>query len=116
MASAGISIGRLETNQLVLHDLDVSNVHARFSMRMCKRRGPADGEVVKRLFVMDSSATGTYVGGGALPYERWVMLADGDVISLRNPHGNASHGVCRVRYREGDGSALQVKWWKEDRI
>eukprot|EP00404_Azadinium_spinosum_P010975 CAMPEP_0180529674 /NCGR_PEP_ID=MMETSP1036_2-20121128/61504_1 /TAXON_ID=632150 /ORGANISM="Azadinium spinosum, Strain 3D9" /LENGTH=114 /DNA_ID=CAMNT_0022543409 /DNA_START=88 /DNA_END=428 /DNA_ORIENTATION=+ len=83
--NASISVGRIESCQVVLNDKKVSKVHARLTLRTCKRKGAADGAVMKRLFIKDSSTFGTFVNGKALQKEQWVMLQEGDVIGLRNP-------------------------------
>eukprot|EP00927_Polykrikos_kofoidii_P016649 TRINITY_DN17534_c0_g1_i1.p1 TRINITY_DN17534_c0_g1~~TRINITY_DN17534_c0_g1_i1.p1 ORF type:complete len:1908 (-),score=371.19 TRINITY_DN17534_c0_g1_i1:105-5828(-) len=99
--NAAISIGRAETNNIVLNDRKISKVHARMQLRTCKRKG--SDEVMRRLFIRDSSTFGAFVNGVACAKEQWVMLEEGDVIGLRNPHGNASLGEYRVRYPDAGG-------------
>jgi len=92
-----ISIGRLESNQVVLNDRKISKVHCRMTLRTCKRKG-SDAEIMRRVFAKDSSTFGTFVNGVALQKEQWSMLQEGDVVGLRNPHGNTALGEYRVEY------------------
>lgn len=105
-ANAAISVGRAETNQIIINDKKISKVHAKLTLRTCKRKGASDAEAMKRLFVKDSSTFGTFINGKAIPKEQWQILQEGDVLGLRNPHGNASLGEYRVQYNEGEAGGV----------
>ncbi|CAK0871053.1 unnamed protein product, partial [Prorocentrum cordatum] len=97
--STSASVGRLETNNVVLNDKKISKVHCRLTLRTCKQKGVDNGEILKRVFIKDSSSFGTYVNGTQLQKEQWVMLQEGDVIGLRKPHSPTTPGEYRTTYR-----------------
>eukprot|EP00929_Paragymnodinium_shiwhaense_P012415 TRINITY_DN1195_c0_g2_i1.p1 TRINITY_DN1195_c0_g2~~TRINITY_DN1195_c0_g2_i1.p1 ORF type:complete len:1778 (+),score=452.33 TRINITY_DN1195_c0_g2_i1:143-5476(+) len=99
-----ISVGRADSNAISLADKKISKVHCRLTLRTCKRKGAADGEIMRRVFIKDQSTFGTFVNGKSLTKEQWVMLDEGDVVGLRNPHGNAQLGEYRVRYQDAAGT------------
>mmetsp|Transcript_38077 Transcript_38077/g.89156 ORF Transcript_38077/g.89156 Transcript_38077/m.89156 type:complete len:1075 (-) Transcript_38077:54-3278(-) len=99
--STTASVGRFDGNTIVVNDKKISKVHCRFTLRACKKKGAEDGEILKRLFVKDSSSFGTFVNGKAIVKEQWMLLQDGDWIGLRNPHGSSSLGEYRVFYNDG---------------
>ncbi|CAJ1353389.1 unnamed protein product [Effrenium voratum] len=104
--NSSVSVGpepgvrRAENNQIPLNDKKISKNHALLTLRACKRKGAADGEVMKRVFIKDSSTFGTFVNGKALKKGEWTILQEGDALGLRNPHGNPSNGEYRVAYQD----------------
>lgn len=98
--NSSISVGRAENNQIPLNDKKISKNHALLTLRSCKRKGAQDGEVMRRVFIKDSSTFGTFVNGKALKKGEWTILQEGDAIGLRNPHGNPSNGEYRVAYQD----------------
>jgi len=99
-SNSSVSVGRAENNQIPLNDKKISKNHALLTLRTCKRKGAADGEVMRRVFIKDSSTFGTFVNGKALKKGEWTILQEGDAIGLRNPHGNPSNGEYRVAYQD----------------
>jgi len=102
-----ICMGRLESNQVVMQDRKISKVHCRLILRTCKRKGIEGGEILRRVFIKDSSTFGTFINGKAVAKEQWVMLQEGDLIGLRNPHGNIGSGEYVVRYRDLEAGAAE---------
>ena len=102
--NSSVSVGRAENNQIPLNDKKISKNHATLTLRACKRKGAQDGEVMRRVFIKDSSTFGTFVNGKPLKKNEWSILQEGDAIGLRNPHGNPSNGEYRVAYQ--DATAL----------
>eukprot|EP00438_Fugacium_kawagutii_P033890 Skav220979 [mRNA] locus=scaffold1541:29091:40106:+ [translate_table: standard] len=98
--NSSVSVGRAENNQIPLNDKKISKNHALLQLRACKRKGAQDGEVMRRVFIKDSSTFGTFVNGKALKKGEWSILQEGDAIGLRNPHGNPSNGEYRVAYQD----------------
>ena len=98
--NSSVSVGRAENNQIPLNDKKISKNHAMLTLRACKRKGAQDGEVMRRVFIKDSSTFGTFVNGKPLKKGEWSILQEGDAIGLRNPHGNPSNGEYRVAYQD----------------
>ena len=84
--SSSISVGRLDSNAVVLNDRKISKVHARLTLRTCKRKRMADGEIMKRLFVKDSSTFGTFVNGKRVPAKlKKFRIRSGDTLQIKDP-------------------------------
>ena len=98
--NSSVSVGRAENNQIPLNDKKISKNHAMLTLRACKLKGAQDGEVMRRVFIKDSSTFGTFVNGKPLKKGEWSILQEGDAIGLRNPHGNPSNGEYRVAYQD----------------
>ncbi|CAE8585175.1 unnamed protein product [Polarella glacialis] len=98
--NSSISVGRAETNQVALNDRKISKAHALLTLKTCKRKGAADGEVMRRVFIKDSSTFGTFINGKALKKGEWTIVNEGDAVGLRNPHGNPAGGEYIVYYQD----------------
>lgn len=98
--NSSISVGRAENNQVVLNDKKISKAHALLTLRTCKRKGASDGEVMRRVFIKDSSTFGTFLNGKALKKGEWTIINEADIVGLRNPHGNPSGGEYSVQYQQ----------------
>mmetsp|Transcript_15878 Transcript_15878/g.39720 ORF Transcript_15878/g.39720 Transcript_15878/m.39720 type:complete len:1963 (+) Transcript_15878:175-6063(+) len=103
--SSTIGVGRAETNQVVINDKKISKVHCRLTLRTCKRKGDAGGEILRMIFIKDSSTFGTFVNGKAIAKEQWIMLHENDIVGLRNPHGNPQLGEYTVKYADAAATA-----------
>ena len=58
--NSSVSVGRAENNQIPLNDKKITKNHAMLTLRACKLKGAQDGEVMRRVFIKDSSTFGHF--------------------------------------------------------